>query len=842
MELLENRQLLSANVLRIASYNMEADINGDTTPLPGFYADLEGIGEEKVQGNLRPVDIVTLQETTSNSTTVAPIVTNLNSYYNGAAVYAQSSYQATQSGGNTGGNGPNAMIYNTLTLRLLASVGVGTPEGSTNGEYRQVVRYEFQSLADSGATGVFYVYVSHMKSGTTSADINDRAEESTIIRNNEATLPANSSVLYTGDLNSNYPEQEFINFEASGQGQAFDPESNSDAVTYWSESSTDLRYRDDYELYTSNVSGGTGNINYVSGSFHVFANNGTTPSGGSVNSGSDTALNSDLFQDGGTFISASTLYSDLTTGSDHLPAVADYTFTVSGTPSIGAFAASPNTVASGSSSTLTASSVTDTGSTITGVNFYRESNSTAGLQTGGTTPDTLLGAGTQSGTSWSISTSTSGLGAGTYTYYAVATDASGVSTSPSSATLTVTSVPTIGLFSVNPDPVTLGGAVTLSAESVEDAGSTVTTVAFYLESNGTGGLQVGSDTFIGEGSQNGSNWTVTTTANDSTPGVYTYYAVATDAAGVATTPASVTSTVVPFALPCWVSGTNATWTPSTGTLDVTGPGVSINEDPGADTQSIGGDVVTEPNIVVEAGQSLEIKPTATPSSVATPTYVAPMDGQLVRLGGLTVHGTVLVDSLGAARTHSNHIVLVLGTSAGAAPTFSVTPIASAKIDLQDNDMIVHSGSLSAVQALAAQGRQALTGVLDGTWTGTGLTSSTAAAVDAAAGYEETVLAVALNSDQILGVDSAWQVGSASEPLNGSDVIVKYTYNGDAALEGFVGDDSVTLVNGFYDTGASQQNDWVFGSFTGSGTVNDDDVTILNGLYGNGMAGSGLPQL
>ena len=119
----------SSSVIRIATYNMAADINGATTPLAGFYADVEGMGEEEVEGNARPVDILALQETTSNSTTVAPVVTNLNSYYNGAAVYAQSPYQATQSGSNSSGNGPNAMVYDTSTLNLLASVGVGTPGG-----------------------------------------------------------------------------------------------------------------------------------------------------------------------------------------------------------------------------------------------------------------------------------------------------------------------------------------------------------------------------------------------------------------------------------------------------------------------------------------------------------------------------------------------------------------------------------------------------------------------------------------------------------------------------------------------------------------------------------------
>ena len=201
--------------LRIATYNIEDDIDGYSTPRPGLYQVLEGIGEENLQGTVQPLDVLGLEETTSNSVTVAPIVSALNTYYNGAAVYAQSTVQGGQDGSNADGNGPNAVVYNTLTLNLLASVGVGTPEGSGNGEYRQVMRYEFQPVGLTGSTGIFYVYDSHMKSGSTSADATDRGEEATIIRTDETTLPANASVLYTGDLNSNPPEAEFTEFEAA---------------------------------------------------------------------------------------------------------------------------------------------------------------------------------------------------------------------------------------------------------------------------------------------------------------------------------------------------------------------------------------------------------------------------------------------------------------------------------------------------------------------------------------------------------------------------------------------------------------------------------------------------
>jgi hypothetical protein len=449
-EQLEDR--LVPSTFRMATYNIEADINGVTTPRPGLYAVLEGIGEQQVQGHNQPLDLLTLQETTSNTTTVDPIVAALNSYYSGIATYARSPLQLTQSGGNTGGNGPNAIVYNSSTLNLLQSVGVGTPQGSGNGEYRQVGRFEFQPVGASGSSGIFYVYVSHFKAGTGSTNANLRNEEAQIIRNDEATLPATARVLYTGDLNLDASTDAAYQTLAAAnspsgvnQGAGFDPLNrpgnwalNSAFQDILTESSTDLRYRDDFQLGTQNVTAAAaGGLAYVTGTYHIFGVNGTTPVHGTVNSGANTSFNGNLVQDGPTFISGATLLSDLTTASDHLPVVADFTIpTGTGTPTIGSFTVNPASVTVGGTVTLTASNVTETGGTITAVNFYRESNGTAGLQIGS---DTLVGSGTQSGTTWTLgNVATSGLSAGTYTYYAVATDALNVSSNPATATLTVT--------------------------------------------------------------------------------------------------------------------------------------------------------------------------------------------------------------------------------------------------------------------------------------------------------------------------------------------------------------------------------------------------------------------
>jgi endonuclease/exonuclease/phosphatase family metal-dependent hydrolase len=305
----------SIETLRIASYNMEADINGATTPLPGFYQVLEGIGEEDVGGNVQPIDVLALQETTSNNTTVTPIVSALNTYY-GAGTYAMSTYQATQNGGNSSGNGPNALVYNTKTLQLVASVGVGTPGGSSNGEYRQVVRYQLRPVGGLSADD-FYVYVSHYKSGTGTSNATARNGEATIIRNDEAAnLPATARVLYVGDYNfGNSTEQTYQtlttvnspspNSKPQGAGvDIYNPPDQSGNVNYtidWdnssnlnklSESATNLRYRDDYQLMTSNVYAGTaGGLSYIPGSYHIFGNNGSVSYNGNITSSSTVLKN-----------------------------------------------------------------------------------------------------------------------------------------------------------------------------------------------------------------------------------------------------------------------------------------------------------------------------------------------------------------------------------------------------------------------------------------------------------------------------------------------------------------------------------------------------------------------
>ena len=553
--------------LRIATYNMSAD-NGSTGPLPGFTAVLEGIGQESLGGIAQPIDLLALQETTSNALSVAPVVSTLNAYYGGVAVYAASPYQATQFGSATSGNGPSALVYNATTLNLLAEVPLAAPTGSSNGVYRQIVRYEFQPTAAIGTSGIFYVYDVHSDAGTASSDANSRNLEAELIRDDEATLPASARVLYLGDFEiSGTGDASYQTLTAAGQGAAVDPLGvtgswSTNAGGLLTTSSTSLASRSDLQLVSANAFA-AGGLDYVAGSYHTFGNDGSLSTGGSVGGTGNAALSTDLVQNGGPLLGSQTLLGDLTTASVHLPVVADYTvpLTPVGTPGIAALAVSPSSVASGGAITLTASGVVETGGTVASVAFYRESNGTSGLQIGA---DELVGAGVQSGTTWTLATNSAGLSVGHYTYYAVATDSTGATSaaastsrdrSPSAATM----APVIGSFAAVPGTVIIGTAATLTASNVTETGGTVSSVTFYRESNGIPGLQIGSDTLVGAGTQNGTTWTAPIRRRPrSAVGIYTYYAFATDASSVSSTPLATSLTVTPPHTPRSRSS-NGTW-------------------------------------------------------------------------------------------------------------------------------------------------------------------------------------------------------------------------------------------------------------------------------------------
>ena len=147
------------------------------------------------------LDILTLEETTSNTVTVNPLVNFMNTL--GYGTYATSTVQGGQNGGTTGGNGPSAVIYNSSTLQLIGSVGF--TRSALQGRLGEIMRYEFQPLAYAppevlvngvltpvAGSAAFYVYVDHMKADSGTTNENRRNVEAQQIIANAQTLPAGS--------------------------------------------------------------------------------------------------------------------------------------------------------------------------------------------------------------------------------------------------------------------------------------------------------------------------------------------------------------------------------------------------------------------------------------------------------------------------------------------------------------------------------------------------------------------------------------------------------------------------------------------------------------------------
>jgi PKD repeat protein len=527
---------VTTRTVRVVEYNIQADTTytiptcGLIVPFTGTGGSfttscsgnvtnggvLEGIGEEIIAGDpAQPIDVLALNETTSNTTTVQPIVNGLNAfyaYYGNPAGYAMSPYQATESGGSpTGGNGPNALVYNTNTLQLLASVPVDPPGGtsqlgSSSGMYREVMRYEFAPAGvTAGTNNEFYVYVSHYKASSGSSDDKARLGEATIIRSNEyVNLPVNARVLYVGDYNvdDNSVEAGYQTICSNGvpnvsprtpQGQGVDPlnilwgpytdaatninwsvsTTNTNILFMLSEESYERRYRDDFQIMTSNVYYDVaGGLQYVPGSYHVFANNGSFTWGTSVNSGGNPALNdldpslTNLYK-----LSAAVLLEDLTGASDHLPTVADYTVPIgTTTPPSASFTASPT---NGVAPLNVSFTDTSTGSP------------TSWSWTFGDT-----------GTSTSQDPSHSYTTPGTYTVTLIAGNAGGLSTNTQINLITVLTPPPMAGFTAIPT----NGAAPLSVSFTDASTGSVTGWAWAFGDGNTAISQNPSDIYVNPGS------------------------------------------------------------------------------------------------------------------------------------------------------------------------------------------------------------------------------------------------------------------------------------------------------------------------------------------------------
>jgi hypothetical protein len=246
-------------------------------------------------------------------------------------------------------------------------------------------------------------------------------------------------------------------------------------------------------------------------------------------------------------------------------------------------------------------------------------------------------------------------------------------------------------------------------------------------------------------------------------------------------------------LPLYVSANSqATYNPSNNTLTVTGPTTFI-ADPGNGSFATGA-----PNVVASG-------------SSATVSFNL-VSGSQVHLASLSLTG-------GAVATESNPAgsPLVLEVAGG------LTITTGATLNIGYGDLDVSGGSLSQINALVASGYN-LTG--GGNWKGTGITSS------AAAGDSTHLTAVGVITDPTTGTFDGDPSAAAG------DVLVKYTYFGDANLSGNVDGSDYSLIDAAYAAEKAHPGTatgWMNGDFNYDGTVNGSDYALIDNAFNNQRA-------
>ncbi len=314
----------AAGQLRVVNYNTGGDSR------PGMGTILQAIGAESANGIARPVDILVLEEQDSSATTTQKIVDVLNGIY-GAGAYTR----ATLDGATTGAGRPG-LIYRTGSVDLIGQTAVGSV--SDSGAARQTLRYQLRPDG-YGAAADFFVYASHYKASSGSANESRRQAEAIAVRANADKLGA-AHIIYAGDLNIySSSEPMYQTLLATGAGQAFDPinrpgnwdnasafrdiHTQSPATTqqYGGQITGGVDDRFDFQLVTSEFLDGEG-LSHVAGSYRAFGNTGTHSLNGAITSGSTGAFQARL--PGYSAADVAGVLSAIGTTSDHLPVVADF--------------------------------------------------------------------------------------------------------------------------------------------------------------------------------------------------------------------------------------------------------------------------------------------------------------------------------------------------------------------------------------------------------------------------------------------------------------------------------------------------------------------------------------
>jgi len=223
---------------------------------------------------------------------------------------------------------------------------------------------------------------------------------------------------------------------------------------------------------------------------------------------------------------------------------------------------------------------------------------------------------------------------------------------------------------------------------------------------------------------------------------------------------------------------------SAGTLNINGP---QSHGPGA-SLSVSNGIVNFNSDAGSSAANLQLNV----SGSATVNLPAVQHLKNLNITGGTVAGTSLIDTAGLSIT------------------------ASGVLDLGRGEMIVRDQDLTNMTDLIRRARAG------GAWTGTGLTSSVAAADT----QHLTTLGILLNND---GNNNPIYTTFAGENVDTSSILIRYTLTGDLNLDQQINADDYAMIDsGFASHGTTYQS----GDVDFDGSINADDFFLIDRAFSN----------
>jgi hypothetical protein len=203
--------------------------------------------------------------------------------------------------------------------------------------------------------------------------------------------------------------------------------------------------------------------------------------------------------------------------------------------------------------------------------------------------------------------------------------------------------------------------------------------------------------------------------------------------------------------------------------------------------------------------TFDLAPANLPNNLLTKNGSDTLTTNFLRGISLSIHGG-LVQMLQQTLPRNNTANVTVLTSLALAGNPDAW---TSRLDLADNDMIVQGGDLSTIT------NQIKNGLAAGDWNGPGISSSAAASN---AKHLTALGVIQPNADTTFD----------GQNVSASDVLVKYTYYGDADLSGKVdGTDYSLIDHGYHSPGATG---WLNGDFNYDGKIDGSDYSLIDNAF------------